>query len=74
MADEFDSIALLHERYASDGPAWHAAIDYGIDVSLLERNLELTVEQRLEQLFNVSRLRALLAPAEPRDASGSEHS
>ena len=34
----------------SHGPAWDAAIDYGIDVSLLERNLRLSPTERLVQL------------------------
>lgn len=36
--------------------AWQAAIDYGIDVSLLEENLKLTPEERLAQLVAMQRL------------------
>jgi len=36
--------------YPGCGPHWRAAIEYGIDVSLLERNLELSPTERLEQL------------------------
>lgn len=37
------------------GSAWQAAIDFGIDVSLLEENLALTPEERLEQLVAMQR-------------------
>lgn len=36
--------------------AWQAAIDYGIDVSLLEENLMLTPHERLMQLVAMQRL------------------
>lgn len=32
------------------GPAWRAAVDAGIDVTVLERNRQLTPAERLEQL------------------------
>ena len=32
------------------GPCWRAAIEYGIDVTLIERNLQLTTTERLLQL------------------------
>jgi hypothetical protein len=31
------------------GPAWRAACEYGLDMSLVEDALEMTPEQRLEQ-------------------------
>ncbi len=34
---------------------WQAAIDYGIDVSLLEENLKLTPDERLAQLVAMQR-------------------
>jgi hypothetical protein len=40
----------------SFGPAWDAAIAYGIDVTLLERNLELTPSERLLQLDDMLQL------------------
>lgn len=42
--------------------AWQAAIDYGIDVTLLEHNLELTVTERLEQLEDMLRTYYALRP------------
>jgi hypothetical protein len=33
----------------SSGPAWDAAIEFGIDVTLLERNLQLTPRERMQQ-------------------------
>lgn len=44
------------ETPATSGPAWRAAIAYGIDVSLLEANLSLTPTERLVQLQNTLRL------------------
>lgn len=35
--------------------AWQAAIDYGIDVSLLEENLKLTPDERLAHLVAMQR-------------------
>lgn len=34
----------------SYGPRWDAAIEYGIDVTLIEHNLALSVTDRLRQL------------------------
>ncbi len=42
-----------------DGPetsCWQRAIDFGIDVTLLEANLELTPAQRLRELVAMNRL------------------
>lgn len=49
-----DPIDLTHERFAREqrargGAAWKAAVDHGIDVTLLERNLALTPAERLVQ-------------------------
>jgi hypothetical protein len=40
----------------SYGPAWDAAIDFGIDVTLLEHNLALSPSERLQQLDEMLRL------------------
>ena len=40
----------LRAAFPSYGPDWDAAIDYGIDVSLLLENLMLTPTERLQQL------------------------
>lgn len=40
----------------SYGPAWDAAIEFGVDVTLLERNLALTPSERLHQLDDMLRL------------------
>lgn len=55
MPAPLDPAELTFETLAADqrqrgGPAWRAAIDAGIDVTLIERNLELTPEQRVAQL------------------------
>lgn len=38
---------VFREHWPSYGPDWDRAIDLGIDVAQLERNLALTPEQRL---------------------------
>lgn len=40
----------------SYGPAWDAAIEFGVDVTLLEHNLALTPSERLQQLDEMLRL------------------
>lgn len=49
-------------RSPSCGPAWDAAIEYGIDVSLLLANLELTPDERITQLHRQTELFELLRP------------
>lgn len=44
----FESLAAEQRRRG--GSAWCAAVDAGIDVTLIERNLALTPDERLEQL------------------------
>ena len=50
----------VRERLPSFGPDWEAAIDYGIDVSLLFENLGLTPAQRLERLQKLVEFHELL--------------
>lgn len=56
----------LKEAYPSHGPDWDAAIEAGVDVSLLEENLQLTPTERLEQL---QRMTELYEALRPKDAS-----
>lgn len=44
----FESLAA--EQRQRGGPAWRAAVDAGIDVTLIDRNLALSPNERLEQL------------------------
>lgn len=49
-----DPLDLTHERFAEEQrrrghSAWRAAVDHGIDVTLLERNTALTLDERLAQ-------------------------
>jgi len=58
-----DGRARYHEVMAPDDPhsepsAWQAAIDFGIDVTLLEENLKRTPAQRLQQLAAMNRFHA----------------
>ena len=48
--------SLAEEQRHAGGPAWRAAVDAGIDVTLLERNLELSPDERLAQLEAMLRL------------------
>ncbi len=66
-----DQRELLRAAFPSYGPDWDAAIDYGIDVSLLIDNLELTPSQRIEQLQRTLDLMAALAPKD--DGDGPAH-
>ncbi|MFT7623364.1 MAG: hypothetical protein ACI9WU_002547 [Myxococcota bacterium] len=50
------------------GPDWEAAVAYGVDTSLLLANLELTVEQRIEQLHRQTQLFEMLRPRSADDA------
>ncbi|HVE84059.1 MAG TPA: hypothetical protein VND93_14480, partial [Myxococcales bacterium] len=59
-----DQAALIRAAFPSHGPAWEAAIDYGIDVSLLVGNLEFTPTERLRQL---QRLLARMRAFRPRE-------
>ena len=47
-ANSADSRAWLRQAYGHRGPAWEAAIEAGVDVSLLEENFHKTPQQRLE--------------------------
>lgn len=42
----------------SYGPAWDAAIEAGIDVTMLEQNLRLTPAERLQQMQQANRFLA----------------
>lgn len=58
---DLDPLLLTPESFADQlrsrgGPAWQAAIDYGIDVTLLERNLDLSPTDRMRQHDEALRL------------------
>jgi hypothetical protein len=53
---------LLRQVLPSYGPDWDAAIEAGVDVSLLEENLRLSPTERLEQLQRMTELYELLRP------------
>lgn len=55
----FETLAAMQrQRY---GPAWRAAVDNGIDVTLLEHNLRLTPDDCLAQLDEMLDLHASAA-------------
>ena len=64
--DGLDKAAWFLKAYPNMGPAWRAAIELGIDVALLEANLELTVEERFAQLLSMTRLAEELEAAQER--------
>ncbi|HEY8378639.1 MAG TPA: hypothetical protein VIK91_19230 [Nannocystis sp.] len=47
MDAPIDLRPVFREHWPSYGPDWDRAIDLGIDIAQLERNLSLTPEQRL---------------------------
>jgi len=69
--DDFDQAAMLRAAFPSYGPDWEAAIDYGIDVSLLLYKLELTPTERLRQLEGGQQLVAALRGRDVMSAGGS---
>lgn len=56
----------------SYGPEWDAAIAYGIDVTLLERNLRMTPAERIRQLDETNRWRAQLRERLPSPIASAE--
>ncbi len=62
-----DMRELLRQAYPSYGPDWEAAIDAGVDVSLLMENLQLTPTERIEQLQRMTELYEALRPKEMAD-------
>jgi hypothetical protein len=55
MVDE-ETLAQMNGKYVCPpdaGPAWRAAMEAGIDMSLIEASLKLTPEQRLAELQQV---------------------
>jgi hypothetical protein len=60
---------LLRQAFPSYGPDWDAAIEAGVDVSLLEENLRLTPTERLEQLQRMTELYEALRPKKSPDAA-----
>lgn len=57
-----DMRELLRKAFPSYGPDWDAAIDAGVDVSLLEENLRLTPTERIEQHQRMTELYEALRP------------
>lgn len=60
--DQLSSKADAGKMLPSYGPHWDEAIAQGTDVTLLERNLQLTPTQRLQQLDDMLTTFAALRP------------
>ena len=56
----------------SYGPDWDAAIEFGIDISLIEHALSLSFEERFRESLTMTRLAHAL-DAEREKLSGSTH-
>jgi hypothetical protein len=61
MAVKLDPIELTPDNLADHlrsegGPAWQAAIDHGIDVTLIDHNLALNPTERMRQHDEALRL------------------
>jgi hypothetical protein len=72
MIDE-ETLAQMNGRYVCPpdaGPAWRAAMEAGIDLSLIEYSLRLTPEQRLAEHQQV--IDFLLEVQEAGQAHGTE--
>lgn len=53
-------------RALVEDPDWKAAIDAGVDVTLLESNLRLSVTERIRQLDDMLALAAKIQGTAPR--------
>jgi hypothetical protein len=67
MIDE-ETLAQMNGKYVMPpdaGPAWRKACEYGFDMSLVEDNLRLTMEERLHRhQLAVDTILALLSEEE----------
>ena len=43
---------MLETQTKHNSSSWHAAIEYGIDMSLVEANIKKTPEQRIRDINN----------------------
>ena len=67
------TIEMLNRRYvcpADAGPAWRAACDYGLDMSLVEDSLTKTPEQRLEEHQHALNLLLEIEASRERNGAG----
>jgi len=66
-SEDHDSYSAdwAREHLPSYGPDWEAAIDFGIDVTLLLENLSLTPGQRLRRMQQVAEFHERLRAARP---------
>ena len=60
--DEFDRRLWLREQ-PSYGSDWDAAIEFGIDVSMIEANLALSYEERFRESVRLTRFAKTLETA-----------
>ena len=65
-----DSLNRGYVCPAEAGPAWRAACDYGLDMSLVEDALRMTPEQRLEEHQHALNLLLEIEASRERNAPG----
>jgi hypothetical protein len=63
--DEFDRRPWLRKQ-PSYGADWDAAIEFGIDVSMIEENLQLSYEERFRESVRLTRFAKTLEAARER--------
>ncbi len=60
--DDFDRRPWLR-RHPSYGPDWDQAIEFGVDVSMIESNLAMTFEERFRESVRLTRFAKTLEAA-----------
>ena len=68
---QLDRRELLRRYFGGYGPDWDAAIEAGVDVSILDENIRKTMEERLYELQRV--LDMLHALREGMDDEAGQH-
>lgn len=63
--DDIDRRPWLRSQ-PSYGPAWDAAIEFGIDVSLIERTLAMSFDERFQESVKLTRFAHQLEAARER--------
>ena len=60
--DDFDRRRWLRQQ-PSYGPSWDLAIEFGIDVSMIEANLAMSFEERFRESVRLTRFAKTLEAA-----------
>ena len=71
LEDDLDKRQWMRSQ-PSYGPDWDAAIEFGVDISLIEHALSLTFEERFQESLAMTRLAHAL-DAEREKLNGTAH-